>query len=273
MPGKKSKYAKQAIKQIRNNPSNRAQILDEVGHTKGYMSKDAADVNYSRASQRAYKKGIRDEVKFNKITRKETRDYASDPSNHISKSEANSIRKRNNKTNRQVARIDKKIINKASRAYRTGDTDIKDGQFRTAPKVSNKIDELQDKRIEVLNSPYKMYGKDSGAMMSESPLAKTGCSKKYSPARLNGGEDEKLKAAKKPGKQSDQAKEAISKSKEEGYNKTSVKEKGNIRSTVLELKPKTQKPQRPNPPQQDTETKQFVGLSTPRKGLGKILGQ
>jgi hypothetical protein len=28
-------------------------------------------------------------------------------------------------------------------------------------------------------SPYMMYGKESGVMMSESPLAKTGCSKKY----------------------------------------------------------------------------------------------
>ena len=28
-------------------------------------------------------------------------------------------------------------------------------------------------------SPYMMYGKKSGVMMSESPLAKYGCSKKY----------------------------------------------------------------------------------------------
>lgn len=28
-------------------------------------------------------------------------------------------------------------------------------------------------------SPYMMYGKESAAMMSESPLAKYGCSKKY----------------------------------------------------------------------------------------------
>ena len=122
-------------------------------------------------------------------------------------------------------------------------------------------------------SPYMMYGKESGAMMSESPLAKYGCSKKYakSPAKLNGGEDEKLKAADKTGQQSQEAKEAISKSKTEGYKTTSVKEKDNVRSTVMELKPK--KPGTVDVPTGSEQTKQFVGLSTPRKGLGRILGQ
>ena len=46
-------------------------------------------------------------------------------------------------------------------------------------------------------SPYMMYGKESGAMMSESPLAKYGCSKKYakSPMKVE-GDDKKIKAKK-----------------------------------------------------------------------------
>lgn len=176
---RKSKDAKKAIKEIRKNPSRRAQVLDEVGHTKGYRSKDAADVNYSRASQKAYKKGIRDEVKLNKTTRKEVRDYAADPSNKISKSEAKSIRKTNNKTNRKVAKIDKKIINKASRAYRSGKSDVKGGEFRTAPKVSNKIDKLQDKRIEVLNSPAFKYSGNSPAMRKLSASCKAAARRKF----------------------------------------------------------------------------------------------
>jgi len=147
---RKSKDAKKAIKEIRKNPSRRAQVLDEVGHTKGYRSKDAADVNYSRASQKAYKKEIRDEIKPNK-----------------------------NKTNRKVAKIDKKIINKASRAYRSGKSDVKDGKFRTAPKVSNKIDKLQDKRIEVLNSPAFKYSGNSPAMRKLSASCKAAARRKF----------------------------------------------------------------------------------------------
>ena len=46
-------------------------------------------------------------------------------------------------------------------------------------------------------SPYMMYGKDSGAMMSESPLAKYGCSKKYakSPSKME-GDDKKIQGRK-----------------------------------------------------------------------------
>lgn len=172
---KKSKDAKKAIKEIRKNPSRRAQILDEVGHTKGYRSKDAADVNYSRASQKAYKKGIRDEVKLNKTTRKEVKDFAGG----ALKSEAKSIKRRSNKTNRKVARIDKKIINKASRAYRSGKSDVKDGEFRTAPKVSNKIDKLQNKRIEVLNSPAFKYSGTSPAMRKLSASCKAAARRKF----------------------------------------------------------------------------------------------
>jgi predicted NAD-dependent protein-ADP-ribosyltransferase YbiA (DUF1768 family) len=40
-------------------------------------------------------------------------------------------------------------------------------------------------------SPYMMYGKESGAMMSESPLAKYGCSKKYSKSPMKVEGDEK----------------------------------------------------------------------------------
>lgn len=45
--------------------------------------------------------------------------------------------------------------------------------------------------VEMSGSPYFMYGEESDAMVGESPLAKTGCSKKYkkSGIKMKGGDD------------------------------------------------------------------------------------
>lgn len=43
-------------------------------------------------------------------------------------------------------------------------------------------------------SPYMMYGKESAAMMSESPLAKYGCSKKYKKSGIKMKGEDKLEA-------------------------------------------------------------------------------
>ena len=42
-------------------------------------------------------------------------------------------------------------------------------------------------------SPYMMYGKNSDSMVSESPLAKYGCSKKYKKSGIKMKDGEKLK--------------------------------------------------------------------------------
>ena len=59
---------------------------------------------------------------------------------------------------------------------------LEKGNVKKFDKIDKKRADMQLPGLDAAlqaKSPYMMYGKKSDIMMSESPLAKTGCSKKY----------------------------------------------------------------------------------------------
>ena len=59
---------------------------------------------------------------------------------------------------------------------------LEKGNVKKFDKIDKKRTDMQLPGLTAAlqaKSPYMMYGKKSDIMMSESPLAKTGCSKKY----------------------------------------------------------------------------------------------
>ena len=134
---------------------------------------------------------------------------------------------------------------------------------KEAYKESDKI--LKQKQM---NKGFKLDGYRGNKTNKFSELS----SKGLIGASMDGEPEkkQKMKAAENVSFSSLPAVKAKADALSEGYRTESVETKGNVRSTVMELKsekPKTVDIPRSNP------TKQFVGLSTPRKGVGKILGK
>ena len=133
---------------------------------------------------------------------------------------------------------------------------------KEAYKESDKI--LKQKQM---NKGFKLDGYRGNKTNKFSELS----SKGLIGASMDGEPEKKMEAAKSTGPQSKQAIRSKAEALKEGYRTESIKTKDNVRSTVMELKP--EKPETVDVPTRSKPTKQFVGLSTPRKGVGKILGK